>query len=48
MEFLSTIASLGIGELMKAAGSLAKDLREAFTGDISSDKKAELMDKVAS
>jgi hypothetical protein len=47
MSIFAKIASLGVGELMTGAGKLAKDLREAFTGDISADKKAELLDKAA-
>jgi hypothetical protein len=47
-SIIGKVASMGIGDLMKGAGELAKDLREAITGDISSDKKAELLDKVTS
>ena len=32
----------GIGSIMTGAGSLAKDIRAAITGDISAEKKAEL------
>jgi hypothetical protein len=32
----------GIGELMTGAGTLAKDIRSAITGDITAEKKAEL------
>ena len=32
----------GIGSIMTGAGSLAKDIRTAITGDISAEKKAEL------
>jgi len=45
MGLMSKIAGLGLGEMMKGAGSLAKDLREAFTGDISADDKVQLKAK---
>jgi len=32
----------GIGSIMTGAGTLAKDIRAAITGDISAEKKAEL------
>lgn len=42
MALLEKIASLGIGEICKGVGGLAKDLRSAITGDISPEKKAEI------
>ena len=45
MGLMSKIAGLGLGEMMKGAGSLPKDLREAFTGDISADDKVQLKAK---
>jgi hypothetical protein len=46
VPLLEKIASLGIGEVCKGIGSLAKDIRTAITGDISPEKKAELETKV--
>ena len=46
MSLLGNIASLGIGELLKAAGGFAKDIRSAITGEISPDKKAEVQGKL--
>ena len=40
MSILAKIASMGIGEICSGVGSLAKDLRTAFTGDMSPDQKA--------
>lgn len=42
MGFLGNIVSNGVGELMSGAGTLAKDIRQALTGEISADKKAEI------
>jgi len=34
--------NIDIGSILSGAGTLAKDLREAFTGDISAEKKAQI------
>lgn len=34
--------NIDVGSVLTGAGQLAKDLREAFTGDISAEKKAEI------
>lgn len=41
-----SLANLDVGGIFSGLGTLAKDLREAFTGDISAEKKAELAMKV--
>ncbi len=43
-----SIANIETGGLFEGIGQLAKDLREAITGDISAEKKAELIDKFQS
>ncbi len=45
-NFISKIASFGIGELCSGVGALAKDIRSAITGEISPEKKAEIESKV--
>ena len=35
----------GIGTVLESVGSFAKDIREALTGEISPDKKAELLER---
>ena len=46
MGVLEKIASLGIGEVLSGMGSLAKDFRIAFTGDLPPEKKAEVETKL--
>lgn len=46
MSILAKIASMGIGEICSGVGSLAKDLRTAFTGDMSPDQKAGIKRKL--
>jgi len=41
MNLFTKIASLGIGEVSKALGSLAKDLRTAILGELPPDKRVE-------
>lgn len=36
------ISLAGVGDILKGAGGLAKDIRSAVTGEISPEKKAEL------
>lgn len=45
MNILGDITLGGIKGLMEGAGSLAKDIRSAITGEISTEKKAELLQK---
>jgi len=45
MGFLGDITLGGVKGLMEGAGSLAKDIRSAVTGEISPEKKAELLQK---
>ncbi len=40
-------AGEGVGAVLSGIGGLAKDIREAITGDISAEKKAELAQKAA-
>lgn len=44
-SIIGTIASGSIKGVFEGIGSLAKDIREAITGEISADKKAEIMAK---
>jgi len=46
MGLLGDITLGGVKGLLEGAGSFAKDLRQAFTGEISPDKKAELLQRV--
>jgi hypothetical protein len=39
---LASIASLGVGELAKGVGSLAKDIRTALTGEMSPEQRERL------
>lgn len=45
MGFLGDITCGGIKGLLEGAGSFAKDIRSAITGDISPEKKAELLQR---
>lgn len=45
-NILATMASLGIGEIAKGLGSLAKDVRAAITGELSQDDKAKVEQKL--
>jgi hypothetical protein len=36
------LVNVDIGGIISGIGSTAKDLRQAFTGEVSADKKAEL------
>jgi hypothetical protein len=49
MAFLQTLlgsfASTGAGDVLKGAGQLAKDIKEIVTGEMSPDKKAEILQK---
>ena len=42
---IGSVTLSGVKGLFEGAGSLAKDIRSALTGEISADKKAELLDK---
>ena len=42
MSMWNKIAGLGIGEVLSGVGTLAKDLRQAFTGDLTPAQKADL------
>lgn len=42
MSIISDLASGTVGGLLGGVGQLAKDIREAWTGDIPADKRAEL------
>lgn len=42
MNILSTLADIGIGKTLEGIGSLAKDIRQAVTGELPPDKKAEI------
>ena len=45
-NIIATIASLGIGEITKGLGSLAKDVRAAITGELSQEDKAKVEQKL--
>lgn len=45
MGLLTKIFSAGVPDLLKSAGSLAKDIRTAITGDLSPEDKAALQQK---
>lgn len=45
MDILGSIANGAVGGLLGGIGTLAKDIREAITGEISADKQAELAQK---
>ena len=46
VSLISKLASFGIGELTTGIGNLAKDLRSAITGELSSEDKAKIKAKV--
>lgn len=46
MGFLGDITLGGVKGLMEGAGTLAKDIRSAITGEISPEKKAELLQRL--
>lgn len=46
MSVLTDLSSGAVGGLLGGVGKLAKDIREAWTGDIPADKKAELEAKL--
>jgi hypothetical protein len=45
MNILGDVTLGGVKGLLEGAGSLAKDIRSAITGEISPEKKAELMER---
>lgn len=47
MAFLADISAGAVGGLLSGIGSLAKDIRQAWTGEISPDKRAEIELKLA-
>ena len=46
MSFLGEITSTGIGSIMSGIGTLAKDIRQAITGDLPAEKQAEIQQKL--
>ena len=46
MSVLADLSSGAVGGLLGGVGKLAKDIREAWTGEIPADKKAELEQKL--
>lgn len=46
MSVFGEITASGIGAVMGGVGKLAKDIREAWTGDLPADKRAELETKL--
>lgn len=46
MSFLGEITSSGVGAVMSGIGTLAKDLRQAITGDLPAEKQAEIQQKL--
>jgi hypothetical protein len=46
MGFLTDISSGAVGGLLGGVGKLAKDIREAITGDLPADKQAEITQKL--
>ena len=46
MDILGSIANGAVGGLLGGIGKLGKDIREAITGDIPADKKAEIETKL--
>lgn len=46
MSFLGEITSTGVGAIMSGIGTLAKDLRQAITGDLPAEKQAEIQQKL--
>lgn len=45
MDIIGSIANGAVGGILGGIGTLAKDIREAITGEISAEKKAELAQK---
>lgn len=46
MSVFGEITATGIGSIMGGIGSLAKDLRQAITGDLPAEKQAEIQQKI--
>lgn len=46
MSFLGEITSAGVGSLMSGVGQLAKDIRQAITGELPAEKQAEINTKL--
>lgn len=46
MDILGSMAAGGVGALMSGIGTLAKDLRQAITGDLPAEKQAEIQQKL--
>lgn len=46
MSWLGDIAGSGVGAIMSGIGTLAKDLRQAITGDLPTEKQAEIQQKL--
>ncbi len=46
MSWLTDLSSGAVGGLLGGIGTLAKDIREAITGDVSAEKKAEISQKI--
>lgn len=46
MSFLGEITSSGVGAVMSGIGSLAKDIRQAITGELPAEKQAEIQQKL--
>ncbi|MFP4086645.1 MAG: 3TM-type holin [Desulfobacteraceae bacterium] len=42
MSILNTIADIGVGKTLENIGSLAKDIRQAITGELPPEKQAEI------
>lgn len=47
MSFLADISSGAVGGLLGGIGTLAKDIRQAITGDLPAEKQAEIQQKLA-
>lgn len=46
MSFLGEVTSSGVGAVMSGIGSLAKDIRQAITGELPAEKQAEIQQKL--
>lgn len=46
MSFLGEITSSGVGAVMSGIGTLAKDIRQAITGELPAEKQAEIQQKL--
>lgn len=46
MSFLGEITASGVGALMGGIGTLAKDIRQAITGELPAEKQAEIQQKI--